>query len=82
MTARHPRQPLADAILDRRLQLGLTQAGFARQARVSRSYYKDIESGKQLSVSPLVLTKLAQHLGCSIDDISVEPGQHASRGAA
>jgi transcriptional regulator with XRE-family HTH domain len=80
MSARHPRRPNGDAIAERRIQLALTQAGFARVARVSRSYLKDIESGKQTSVSALVLHKIATHLGCSVDDITQAP--QPARGAA
>lgn len=69
-------RPAGDAIIARRLQLGLSQIDLARDAPISRSYLKDLENGTpnrswRGTASERVLIKIAKVLQCHIGDITL-----------
>lgn len=53
----------------RRLRAGFTQAAFATEVGVSKSFVEKLESGTRAGTSPPVATKIAEVLGCDIDDL-------------
>jgi y4mF family transcriptional regulator len=55
---RNPRD-LGLYVRDRRRDLGMTQAGLAAEARVSRRWLSDLEAGKETAEIGLVLRTLA-----------------------
>lgn len=63
-----------DILKKRRLQAGLTQAELAELAGVTESSISYYESGARV---PIVKTadKLAKALGCTLNDLFIEPEQ-------
>ena len=62
-------------IKPRRQKLGLTQEEAARESRISQSQYSKIERGEVTRPSYKKLIRIAEALGCTVEDITddVEP---------
>lgn len=60
---------MRNKIRELRIQSGLTQGQLAKKAGCSRQFIVKIENGADVSIGSKLLVKIAEALGCSLNDI-------------
>jgi transcriptional regulator with XRE-family HTH domain len=58
-----------DKLLARRTQMRLSRAELARRTQLDASYLYFLETGRRQNTRPVTLGKIADALGCDVDDL-------------